>query len=165
MPATAPDRLATGRGRTGTMLRYAGGSVIATVCSEATFVLLYGLMHAGTTVSSVLAWFAGTVPNYWLNRRWAWGRTGRPSLRREVAPYVAIILATLALATLTTKGLDSWLRHLETAEALRVALVAGGFLGVYVVVFVLRFLLLNRLFGRLTDQDATLAADSDGAHR
>jgi putative flippase GtrA len=131
------------------LLRYAGGSVVATVCSEVAFVVLYGLLEVGTTWSSILSWLAGAVPNFWLNRNWAWQRRGRPSLRREVLPYVAIILTTLLLATLLTHLADAWLHHQGVDASLRVALVAAVFLGTYVVVFVLRFFLLERLFGRL----------------
>jgi putative flippase GtrA len=136
------------RGLVPTLLRYVTGSVVAAVCSEVAFVLLYGVLGAGTTWSSVLSWLAGAVPNFWLNRTWTWRRTGRPSLRREVLPYVAIILLTLLLATLATHGADVWLHHRDVSDSVRVVLVAGVFLAVYVAVFLLRFVLLDRLFGR-----------------
>ena len=129
------------------LLRYFTGSVVATVCSEVVFVLLYGVLGTGTTWSSTLSWLAGAVPNFWLNRNWAWQRTGRPSLRGEVLPYAAIVLFTLLLATLATHGADAWLRD-RVSDSLRVVLVAVVFLAVYVVVFVLRFVLLDRLFSR-----------------
>jgi putative flippase GtrA len=142
------------------LLRYFTGSVVATVCSEVTFVVLYGLVGLGTTWSSILAWLAGAVPNFWLNRNWAWQRTGRPSLRREVLPYVAIILTTLLLATLATHAADVWLHHQGVSHAVRTVLVAGVYLGVYVVVFALRFVLLERLFGRLHRHEHQEAADA-----
>lgn len=131
------------------MLRYLGGSVVATVCSELAFVLLYGPLGVGTFWASLLGWLAGAVPNYWLNRTWTWQRTGRPSFRRELLPYLVIIGVTLVLATGVTHGLDDVLRGAGTSASLRVTLVAVAFFGVYVVMFVLRFLLLDRLFARL----------------
>lgn len=135
------------------VLRYVGGSVVATVCSELAFVLLYGPLGVGTTWASVLGWLAGAVPNYWLNRTWTWQRTGRPSFRRELLPYLVIIVVTLVLATGVTHGLDVLLRSTGTSASLRVTLVAVAFFGVYVVMFVLRFLLLDRLFARLAVQE------------
>jgi len=129
------------------LLRYFTGSVVATVSSEVVFVLLYGVLAMGTIWASVLSWLAGAVPNFWLNRNWAWQRTGRPSLRGEVLPYAAIVLFTLLLATLATHGADAWLQD-RVSDSLRVVLVAVVFLAVYVVVFVLRFVLLDRLFSR-----------------
>ncbi len=131
------------------LLRYVTGSVVATVCSEVAFVVLYGVVGLGTAWSSVLSWLAGAIPNFWLNRNWAWQRTGRPSLRREVVPYAAIVLVTLLLATLLTHLADAWLHHEGVSHSVRVTLVAAVFLGTYVVVFALRFLMLERLFTRL----------------
>jgi putative flippase GtrA len=130
------------------VFRYVTGSVVATVCSEVAFVVLYGLLGVGTTWSSVLSWLAGAIPNFWLNRNWAWQRRGRPSLRHEVLPYAAIIAATLLLATVLTHLADVWLHHEGVSSSLRVVLVAAVFFGTYVVVFALRFVLLDRLFGK-----------------
>jgi putative flippase GtrA len=144
------------------LLRYLTGSVVATVCSEVAFVLLYGVLGVGTTWSSVLSWLAGAVPNFWLNRNWAWQRKGRPSLRQEVLPYVAIVVVTLVLATMTTSAVDHWLHHQGTSASLRVVLVAAVFLSVYVVVFALRFFLLERLFARLPHHDHPAPAPTEG---
>jgi putative flippase GtrA len=122
--------------------------VIATVCSEVVFLALYGPAHAGTTVASVVGWLAGAVPNYWLNRSWAWRRSGRPSLHGELLPYVVIVLVTLLLATVSTGLADRLLQGAAVSESLRWALVGGTFLAVYGVLFVVRFLLLDRLFRR-----------------
>lgn len=144
------------------VLRYLTGSVVATLCSEVVFVLLYGVLGTGTTWASVLSWVAGAVPNFWLNRNWAWQRTGRPSLRQEVLPYLAIIVVTLVLATVTTSAVDRWLHHQGTVASLRVVIVAAVFLGVYVAVFVLRFFLLERLFARLPHPDRTAPTPTEG---
>ena len=145
-PAPAGE---TGPGRSIKVLRYASGSVVATVCSELTFVVVYGPLHVGPAWSSFLAWLAGAVPNYWLNRSWTWQRQGRPSLRHEILPYLVIIGLTLLLATLVTRAVDAALTNADIASSARVVLVAGAFLGVYAVMFVLRFFLLDRMFARL----------------
>ena len=132
---------------------YVGGSAVAAVSSEATLLLLYGVLGASTAVASVVAWLAGAIPNYWLNRSWTWGRRGRPSLRREVLPYAVVIGLTLLLAIVATRAVDLWLRAAGTSASTRVVLVGATFFGVYVAVFALRFLLLDRLFERLADAD------------
>lgn len=128
------------------VLRYGAGSVVATVCSQGTFLLLYGVVGASPTVSSVVAWFAGAVPNYWMNRAWTWGRRGRPSLHRELVPYAAIILGTLLLAILATSTVASLLDGTSVSHAHRTLLVSGTYFCVYAVMFAFRFLLFNRLF-------------------
>jgi putative flippase GtrA len=119
---------------------------VAAVCSEVVLVTCYGILGLAPAASSTIAWVAGAVPNYWLNRTWTWQRRGRPSLRHEVLPYVVIILATLLLAAVVTAGVDAWLRGLDISGTVRTSAVAGAFLGVYVIMFVVRYLLLDRLF-------------------
>ncbi len=130
------------------MLRYFAGSVVAAVCSETTFLLLYGALTTSPAVASSLGWLAGAMPNYWLNRTWTWRRRGRPSLTREVLPYVGIVLGTLLLAAFTTSVVDAALVDDGTSATLRLVLVGGTFLAVYGVVFLLRFVLLDLLFRR-----------------
>lgn len=149
MPEVAERFTALRQVRTGLsvkVLRYGAGSVLATVCSQSTFLIVYGPLRASTTVSSVLAWFAGAIPNYWVNRTWTWGRRGRPSFRRELLPYAAIILGTLVLAILATAAMAALLDGTSVSHGLRTVLVSGTYFLVYAVMFVFRFLLFDRLF-------------------
>jgi putative flippase GtrA len=130
---------------------YTAGSVVAAACSELALLLCYGVLHLSPAVSAVIGWLCGAVPNYWLNRRWTWRRTGRPHPRRELLPYLLIILGTLALATVVTRAVDAALS--DSGSATRTLVVGAAFLGVYVVMFVVRYLLLDRLFGRLDAAD------------
>ncbi len=139
--------------------RYVTGSVVATLCSEVAFLLLYGALHAAPVVASALGWLAGAVPNYWLNRTWAWGRRGRPDLVGELLPYVSIVLSTLLLASVATSVVHDAL--VDTGHGLRTVLVGGTFLAVYGVVFVLRFLLLDRLFERAAAAPARTARSQE----
>jgi putative flippase GtrA len=154
-PADPVDGLPGTRGegdRTGLLgkiVRFGTGSVVATVCSQTTFYLLYGHAGASTTVSSVVAWFAGAIPNYWINRAWTWGRTGRPSLRREVAPYASIVLGTLVLAILATATAAHVLDG-RVSSVTRASLVTATYFCVYVAMFGVRFVLFDRLFGGRT---------------
>jgi putative flippase GtrA len=127
------------------LARYTAGSVLATVCSEAAFVVAYGPAGAGPRVAGVVGFVAGAIPNYGLNRRWAWQRRGRAPLAREVLPYVAVVLATAALATAAGSLADGHLRGLALPRALQVALVGLAYLLPYGSVFLLKFLLLEWL--------------------
>ena len=158
-PTAGSDRAGSRRELVAKILRYFTGSVVAAVCSETTFLLLYGALTTSPAVASSLGWLAGAIPNYWLNRTWTWRRRGRPSLTREILPYVAIILGTLLLAAFTTSVVDAALVKDGTSDGWRLVLVGGTFLGVYGVVFLLRFLLLDQLFRR---GDVSPAPDSLG---
>jgi putative flippase GtrA len=135
---------------------YTAGSVVAAGCSELALLLCYAVLHLPPAASAVIAWLCGALPNYWLNRSWTWQRTGRPDARRELLPYALIVLGTLALAVLVTRAVDSALSG--SGAAARTTVVAVAFLGVYVVMFLLRYLLLDRLFGRLEALDPSEAS-------
>lgn len=128
------------------VFRYGTNAIVATVCSQVTFLVLYGWVGVGTTLTSTLAWFAGAIPNYFLNRSWTWGRRGRPSMTREVVPYVAIILGTLGLAIVATGLGAAALDRTSVSHATQTLLVWGIYFTVYVVMFGVRFFLFDRLF-------------------
>lgn len=155
----------TGDGRSGSrrdavakVARYTTGSVVAAGCSEAAFLLLYGAFGATPAVASVVGWLAGAVPNYWLNRTWTWRRRGRPSLRHELVPYIAIVLGTVALATVATTVVHRALEGAGVAGEVRLLGVGGTFLAVYAAVFLLRFYLLDQMFRRAPAPPEPVAA-------
>jgi putative flippase GtrA len=126
------------------LVRYSASSVIAGAISEFAFLACYWLGTA-PMVASVVAFAAGAVPNYVLNRRWAWRRKGRPDRTRELLPYVVIVVITAAAAALITTAADHWLRDRIDSHALQTVLVSAAFLGTYGVMFVLKFVLFDRL--------------------
>ena len=81
--------------------RYAASSVIAGLISEGAFLASYGL-GALPSVASVIAFVAGAVPNYLMNRYWAWQQKDKVRPGRELLPYLIIIVTTAVLASLIT---------------------------------------------------------------
>jgi putative flippase GtrA len=144
------------------LVRYTGGSAVATVCSETAFLVVYGPLHVGPAWSSLFGWMAGMLPNYWLNRSWTWQLRGRPSVRNEILPYLAIILTTLAVAALSTRWAHDLVADAGLSDGLRWSLVSGSFLGVYVVMFLVRFLLLDRLFDTLSPLSSAERQEATG---
>lgn len=124
--------------------RYTAASVIAGVISELVFLVTYWF-GAAPFVASVVAFVAGAVPNYLMNRRWAWRRTDTPHPVRETLPYAVIIVVTALAAILVTTLADRWVDTHVDSHGLRVFLVAAAFLGTYGVMFVLKFVLFDRL--------------------
>lgn len=124
--------------------RYTASSVIAGVISEAVFLVAYWL-EAAPVVASIVAFVAGAVPNYLMNRRWAWRRTGTPHPVRETLPYTVIIVSTALLAVLATTLADRWVAAHVSSHELGVVLVGAAFLGTYGAMFVLKFVLFDKL--------------------
>jgi putative flippase GtrA len=119
--------------------RYTLGSVVAVVSSEIAFVLCFGSGLLGTTASSAVAFVAGAIPNYVLNRSWAWGRRGRVRVGREVLLYAIVSLASFVASALATGWASHVAPHVTDSHALRTTLVAGAYLATYAVLFLAKF--------------------------
>lgn len=124
--------------------RYAAASIIAGVLSQLVFLVTYWF-GALPAVASVVAFVAGAVPNYLMNRRWAWQRSDKPDPVRETLPYAVIIIVTALTAILVTTLADEWVVGHVDSHTWQVILVGAAFLGTYGVMFVLKFLLFDRL--------------------
>jgi len=127
------------------LLRAATSSVAATVVSQVALLTVLTLGGA-PALAGTLAWASGAVLNFLVTRRWVWGRTGRPQVRRELVPYLAVIgLGGLASVGLTTLA-GTLLRPLP--HAWWVVLVDAAYVASYALVFVVKFTLLDRLVFR-----------------
>lgn len=133
----------TDRARVRIFGRYTAASIVAAILSELAFLASYGL-GAIPLVASIIAWFAGAVPNYLLNRRWAWQRDGKADLRRELLPYAAIVVVTAGTAAVVTTVADALVRDWVDSHTWQVLLVGAAFLATYGVMFLLKFVLFDR---------------------
>jgi len=120
---------------------YSLGSVIAAITSEAAFLLAYGPGGAAPAIASAAGFVGGAVPNYILNRRWAWSdRRGR-SRRAEITLYATVALLTYGSSVVVTSGAETWARHRAADRTSRVLLVGGAYLVVSGIFFVVKFVL------------------------
>ena len=122
------------------VLRYAVGSVVAAATSAVVFAGCYDL-GVPALPANVLAFVAGAIPNWVLNRRWAWQREGRVHVRREVVTYAVISLVSLAASTLATDRADREAPLLTASHTLQVTFVAGAYVLTYGVLFIAKYLL------------------------
>jgi putative flippase GtrA len=81
-------------------LRYSSVSVVSTCISLSGLYLFFRVLHIGTaTDANLLATAIASVPAYYLNRTWAWGKSGRSHVFREVVPFWAITILGVVLST------------------------------------------------------------------
>ena len=124
--------------------RYAIGSIIALGTSVAVFALLY-VAGVGTTLDSVAAFIAGAVPNWILNRKWAWKMDGRVEVAREVVGYTIVSLLALLAASAGTGWTQSWVKlHVAPHHGYRVILVTGAYVVIQALLFVVKFVVYDR---------------------
>ncbi|MGB9185092.1 MAG: GtrA family protein [Solirubrobacteraceae bacterium] len=120
--------------------RYAIGSVVALLTSVIVFALLY-VLHVGTTADSIAAFLAGALPNWVLNRRWAWKIRGKVNFWREVVAYVVISLLVLVASSAATGWTQSRVVHgIAPGHGIRVILVTASYVAVQAFFFAAKFL-------------------------
>jgi putative flippase GtrA len=138
------------------MFRYVVQSAITTVVSFVVLGLVYGVFKVWTEVPSTLfANVVAVVPSYYLNRNWVWGKGGRSHLLKEVAPFWAASLVGIGLSVLTSsEARHLGLKYFAHAHGTRTAMVEGANLLAFGVLWVLKFLVFNRLFREHPVDDA-----------
>ncbi len=122
------------------MTKFAIASGFSATTSAIVFPILY-VLGASTTVCTILAFVAGAIPNWTLNRRWTWKVEGRVALGREIIAYVVISASTLLLLSLATGATDRAVRGIPAHHGLRVVLVTASYFAVLAVLYSVRFFL------------------------
>ena len=123
------------------MTKYALSSVIAFALSNIAFAASYALSGGETTVPSIIAFFAAAIPNWIMNRRWAWQQTGRAPVKQMVS-YAAVSAGVLLVTTFGTGRVNHWVKHdinVENHDGLRLLIVTGAFVVINVILFFTKF--------------------------
>ena len=79
------------------IVRYSLVSVVAVAVNQV--VLFLAQFHWTARTSNILAVAVSAIPSYQLNRNWAWGKSGRSHLLREVIPFWAMAFLGLVFST------------------------------------------------------------------
>jgi putative flippase GtrA len=129
------------------LIRYSMVSVISTIVSFGVLALVFGVLHLfGVIGSTVFANVVATVPSYFLNRQWVWGKGGRSHLMKEIVPFwvmsaIGIVVSIGGAAVARHIGIAHHLSHFQQTLVVLVAnLISFG------LFWVLKYMLYNRLF-------------------
>jgi putative flippase GtrA len=104
------------------------------------FPILY-VLGASTTACTIIAFFAGAIPNWTLNRRWTWKVEGPVAFGREVLAYLVVSATTLVLLSLATGWTDRQVQSIPAHHGVRVLLVTASYFAVLAILYALRFFL------------------------
>ena len=128
----------------GKVTRYAIGSVVALATSIIVFAVMDWLgIH--TAIDSAAAFVAGAIPNWVLNRKWAWKMQDRADFMREIVAYIVISLAVWGASSWATGWTQNWVdQHIAPGNGLRVILVTGAYVVVQAVFFVAKFVIYDK---------------------
>jgi len=138
-------------------IRYSMVSAVSVVVSQAVLFLAFGVERLASAVwCNVIATVVATPIAYYLNRQWAWGKSGQSHLLKEVAPFWAISFAGLALSLGTVALAADWGKTVTSSHLELAVIVNGASLFAYGVLWVGKFL----LFDRVLFADRAPAADA-----
>ncbi len=127
-----------GSAKAGRVTRYTIGSIIALATSIVVFAVLY-VAGVGTTACSIAAFVAGAIPNWILNRRWAWRVKGRVSFGREIVGYIAVSITALIASSAATAWTNARVQSIPAHHGVRVILVTASYVAVQGILFALKF--------------------------
>ena len=117
-------------------LRYCLVAAVNVVVGQA---LLFALQKPfGPVWANVVAVGISSVPAYYMNRAWVWGKTGKSHMRKEILPFWLFTAAGLALSSLAI-----WVLKHFTEDRLAVGFVQ---LVAFGILWVVRFFVLDKLF-------------------
>jgi putative flippase GtrA len=143
---TIPDVLEKLRGPEGRKLfRYSMASAVAVVLSVLLLVLFNGVIGLSAWVSSTLATTVAAVPNYEMNRKWAWGKSGRSHLWKDVVPFWALAFLGWGFSTLSVHFMEAYAKHHHFSHLLSTFTVAIVYIGAFGVLWVAKFVIFNKV--------------------
>jgi putative flippase GtrA len=124
-------------------IRYTLVSVISVVITQ---IALLGLQlgHISPVPANLIACTIGGVPSYYLNRRWAWGKSGKSHLWKEVVPFWTMNFLGIAISTWSVAIADTWGSHHLDTHLMRSLFVNFANLGSFGVLWIVKFLVFNK---------------------
>src|ERR1700730_2905309 len=108
------------------VVRYAVVSVISLIVSLIVLGVCHGLINWSAFWSNIAATAVATVPSYELNRKWAWGKSGKSHLWKEVVPFWVLAFIGLAFSTYWAVAADSLAKHHHFSHLGRTVVVEGA---------------------------------------
>jgi putative flippase GtrA len=144
--------------------KYAVGSVVALVTSVIVFAVMDWL-GVRTGIDSAAAFVAGAIPNWILNRKWAWKMEGRVEWMREIVAYTIISVLVWAASTWATGNTQNWAHsHITPGDGLQVIVTTAAYVFVQAVFFVVKFVIYDKwVFAGRSRFRAKLRSLTEGA--
>ena len=152
-----------GRWRTPLVLkvwRYGAGSIVAFVTSTVAYYACFSWISLGAITSTWIAFLAGAIPNWILNRRWAWEKKGRDGVGRETTLYIVVSAVSLLASSGVTKVTAMATNH--TSDQARDLLVTFSYVASVIVLSGLKYVVYDRFVfvDRRRARAAASSADS-----
>jgi putative flippase GtrA len=139
-PRSLVERSRTPGGRK--MIRYSLVSVVSVIVSQIVLFIAQSFWSART--SNIVAVCVSAVPSYYLNRTWAWGKSGKSHLWKEVVPFWGLAFLSLAFSTWAADFAESHAQGIDS-HFVETLIVMGAALGAFGVLWVGKFIIFNKI--------------------
>jgi putative flippase GtrA len=146
MAATISDLVARAKSPEGKRaLKYTLASVVSSVISVITFIILKGIVRLDAVAANIIAVVAGGIPNYYMNRKWAWGKSGKSHLWKEIVPFWVLAFLGLAISTFAVAWADSFSTSHEYSHFMTTVVDTLANVGAFGVLWVGKYMIFNKL--------------------
>ncbi len=126
-------------------IRYSLVSGVAIVISQVTILICTWLFGLSGIVANTIGALAATPASYELNRKWAWGKSGKSHMWREIVPFWSLTLLGWLASTGTVELADSMAKSHHVVGLGRSLAIMGASLFAYGVVWIVKFLIFNHI--------------------
>jgi putative flippase GtrA len=126
-------------------IRYSLVSGVAIVISQLTILICTWLFGLSGIAANTIGALAATPASYELNRKWAWGKSGKSHVWREMVPFWSLTLLGWLASTGTVEIADSMAKSHHVVGLGRSVAIMGASLFAYGVVWIVKFVIFNRL--------------------
>jgi len=120
-------------------------SVVAVMVSTMCLIIFVGPLGLSAVLASTLATAIAAVPSYWMNRKWAWGKTGRSHLLKEVIPFWVLAFIGWGFSTLCVKFMESYAKAHDFSHFLTTVSVTFVYTAAFGVLWVIKFVIFNKV--------------------
>ena len=127
------------------LFRYSMASVVAVIVSNTCLLLFVGVLNMGEVLASTLATTIATVPSYEMNRKWAWGKSGKSHMLKEVVPFWGLAFLGWGTSTLAVWAMGQYAKHHHFSHSAKTFWVFVVYLAAFGVLWVGKFIIFNSL--------------------
>lgn len=127
------------------LFRYSMASVVAVIVSNLFLLLFVGVIDMGEVLASTLATCIAAIPSYEMNRKWAWGKSGKSHLLKEVIPFWGLALLGWAVSTLAVWWMGHFAQTHHFSHAAKTFAVMAVYFAAFGVLWVGKFVIFNSL--------------------
>jgi putative flippase GtrA len=139
------------------LVRYTLVSVVAVPIGLIFDIIALDLFHWSPGWSGIFGAAWGAVPSYYLNRTWAWGKSGRSHLWKEIVPFWVIAFIGVLFAGWTQGLAGHDVKHHDITGLLRQIIILGAYLAGFGVLWLVKYVIFNKVLfagGRHPGADA-----------